>query len=286
MRKLTRLWRALETVPGLSETLGAWEVQCAGDFTLLRPHLRCTDTPARRYPCPNPRDADCPRAIVDYGRGCFAAVCRHPHRLCDDKALAASDVLIHELDLASLMKPVAKAVGVRWQQPAVRFPGVWATGVSARVSTRSQPVFLQIQARRVAFLDGIRRLLLEVPGPFLLVAPTERFRDAAVQELLQSRGIGFISLEDEVLLDPNGQFVAVDPISSDDEHAITPPADRERVLNTFCQKYDVPKTKVAEEAEVDPADLYKWVRDELPKKSKKSARLEALLRRGIVRPVR
>jgi hypothetical protein len=58
------------------------------------------------------------------------------------------------------------------------------------------------------------------------------------------------------------------------------------VLNAFCQKYDIPKTKVAEGAEVDPADLYKWVRDELPKKSKKSDRIEALLRRGIVKPTR
>jgi tRNA A37 threonylcarbamoyladenosine dehydratase len=72
-------------------------------------------------------------------------------------------------------------------------------------------------------------------------------------------------------------------VSAADEHPITPKADRERVLNVFCQKHDCTKTKVADEAEVDPADLYKWVRDELPKRSKKSARIEAVLRRGIVK---
>jgi hypothetical protein len=286
MRKLTQLWRAIEKIPGMTDIPAMWEVHCGAEFPLLRPHLRSTDMLGFRYPCPNPRDADCPRAIVDYGDGSFAAICRHPHRLCDDRVLAASDVLVHQLDLSSFFKPVAQSLGLRWQQPALRFPGVWAIGVSARADTRSQPAFLHIQARRAAFIEGVRRLLVEIDGPFLLVAPTESFRDVAVQELIQSRGIGFISLEDEVLLDDNGQFVAVDPVSVDDEHPVTPPADRERVVNAFCQKYDIPKTKAADAAEVVPTDLYKWMRDELPKKSKKSARIEALLRRGIVKPTR
>lgn len=256
MNKLTRLWRAIENTPGLSDLRAAWESRCDSEFATLLPHLRCTDVVGYRYPCPNPRDADCPRAIVEgKENGSFFAVCRHPHRLCDDLVLTGSDALIHELDLASLMKPVTKALGVRWQPPVYRFPGVWAIGVSARVSTRNQPVFLQIQARRAAFLDGVRRLLVEIAGPFLLMAPTERFRDVTAQELLQARGIAFISLEDDVLIDEYGNFIAIDPVSTDDEHAVTPPADRDRVLNAFCQKYDIPKTKVAEEAEVDPADL-------------------------------
>lgn len=286
MRKLTQLWRALEKIPGLTDVPAVWEVHCGDEFSLLRPCLRSTDVLGFRFPCPNPRDADCPRAIVDYGDGSFVAICRHPHKLCQDKMLAASDALVHELDLTSFFRPIAQALGLRWQQPAVRFPGVWAIGVSARVNTRSQPAFLQVQARHTAFLDGVRRLLVEIDGPFLLVAPTELFRDVAVQEMIQTRGIGFISLEDAIMLDEAGRFVAVDPVSSEDEPTVTPPVDRERVLNAFCQKYDCPKTKIADEAEVDPADLYKWVRDELPKKSKKSARIEALLRRGIVRPAR
>jgi hypothetical protein len=175
---------------------------------------------------------------------------------------------------------------LRWQAPTLRFPGVWEAGISRRTDSRNQPVFLLIQGRAMAFAEAVRHLLVQSPGPFVLLAPTERFRDVAVQQMIQARGIGFISLNDQVLLDGNGSFVAVDPVSTDDEHPVTPPADRDRVLNAFCQKYDIPKTKVADEAEVDPADLYKWVRDELPKKSKKSARIEALLRRGIVKPAR
>jgi len=283
MRKLTKLWRAIEKVPGLTDIPAVWEVHCGDEFSLLRPHLRSTDVLGRRYPCPNPRDADCPRGIVDYGDGSFVAICRHPHRLCEDKVLTASDALVHELDLTSFFKSVAQALGLRWQQPALRFPGVWAIGVSARANTRSQPAFLQVQARRTAFLEGVRRLLVEIDGPFLLVAPTERFRDAAVQEMIQARGIGFISLEDHIVMDDTGRFVAVDPVSSEDEPAVTPPVDRERVMNAFCQKYDCPNTKIADEAAVDISDLYRWKRDELPKRSKKSARIEAVLRRGLIK---
>ncbi len=286
MRKLTRLWQGLERVSGLAAIPAYWEHFCGTEFPLIQPHLRPTNDLGSSYPCPHPRDYDCPRGIVDYGDGSFVAICRHPHRLCNDKVLSASDALVHDLDLASFFQSVAQALGLRWQQPALRFPGVWAIGVSARANTRSQPAFLQVQSRRSAFLQGVRRLLVEIDGPFLLVAPTEQFRDVAIQEMIQRRGIGFISLEDQIVMDDAGRLVALDPVSTDDEHSVTPPVDRERVLNAFCQKYDIPKTKAADQAEVDPTDLYKWVRNELPRNSKKSARIEVLLRRGIVKPTR
>jgi hypothetical protein len=260
-----------------------WEVHCGDEFSLLRPHLRSSDILACLYPCPNPRDADCPRAIVDYGNGSLVAICRHPHRLCEDKVLAASDALVHQLDLASLVRPVSQVLGLRWQQPTLRFPGVWAIGVSARTNTRNQPAFLQVQSRRVAFLEGVRRLLIETDGPFLLLAPTERFRDVAVQEMIQARGIGFISLEDQIVVDDAGRFAALDPVTFEDEPTVTPSIDRERAMNAFCQKYDCPNTRIAEEAVVDISDLYRWKRDELPKRSKKSARIEAVLRRGLIK---
>src|SRR5690242_9742409 len=134
MRKLTQLWQAIEKIPGLSDIPAGWEVHCGDEFPLLRPHLRSTDVLGYRHPCPNPRDADCPRSIVDCGDGSFAAICRHPHGLCDNKVLAASDALVHQLDISSFFKPVVQTLGLRWQQPVLRFPGVWAIGVSARAN--------------------------------------------------------------------------------------------------------------------------------------------------------
>ena len=113
----------------------------------------------------------------------------------------------------------------------------------------------QIHTIRFTIFAGLAYIVSVSSGPFLLLAPTDRFRNVAVQQLLAARGIGFVSLEDQIRVDDAGCFHALDPVARDDDHPVTPPADRERVLNAFCQKHDIPKTKVAEEAEVDPTDL-------------------------------
>ena len=64
MRKLTRLWQALERLPGLCDISAYWEHHCGADYPLIRPHLRSTDDFGTRYPCPHPHDAHCPRRIV------------------------------------------------------------------------------------------------------------------------------------------------------------------------------------------------------------------------------
>jgi len=283
MRKLTQLWQGLERVPGLVAVPAFWEQCCGADVSLIRPHLRSTDEFGTTFPCPHPWDGDCPRRIVEYGDGTLTAICRHRHKLCHDVALTTREALLHKLDLACFLKPITQALYLRWQDPALRFPGVWALGLSARTDTRNQPAFLQVQGRQPTFLEGMRRLLIEIDGPFLLIAPTERFRDISVQELIQARGIGFISLEEQVLLDHANRFVAVDPVSFDDESPITQAADRKRVLNAFCHKYDCPKTRIAEEAEVHIRDLYKWADAELKDTSKKSKRIEKALRWGLQR---
>jgi hypothetical protein len=283
MRKLTQLWRGLERVPGLVAIPAFWEQYCGSDVSLIRPHLRPTGDLGTTFPCPHPWDGDCPRKVVDYADGCFTAVCRHRHKLCSDVALTKREALLHELDLAPFLKPITQALGLRWQDPVLRFPGVWALGLSARIDTRNQPAFLQVQGRQLTFLEGVRRLFIEIDGPFLLIAPTERFRDIPVQELIQARGIGFISLEEHVFADHADRFVAVEPVSSDGESPITPVDDRKRVLNAFCHKHDCPKTRVADEAEVHIRDLYKWISADLADTSQKSKRIEKALRRGLLR---
>jgi hypothetical protein len=52
MRKLTRLWQALERIPGLCDITAYWEHHCGVDYPLLQPHLRVTDEFGARYPCP------------------------------------------------------------------------------------------------------------------------------------------------------------------------------------------------------------------------------------------
>ena len=78
MRTLSHLWRSLETIPGLLAIPAFWEAYCGPDIDIIRPHLRVTDMEGALYPCPKQRVGYCPRRIVDYGDGEFAALCRDP----------------------------------------------------------------------------------------------------------------------------------------------------------------------------------------------------------------
>ena len=73
MRTLSHLWRSLEAIPGLLAIPAFWEAHCGPDIDLVRPHLRVTDMEGSLYPCPKPHVGYCPRKIIDYGNGEFAA---------------------------------------------------------------------------------------------------------------------------------------------------------------------------------------------------------------------
>ena len=118
MRKLTLLWQALERIPGLCDVLASWQLHCGADYTLIQAHLRPTDDFGARYPCPHPHDADCPRAIVDYGDGLFAAVCSHPHSLWSPGPGAGS---MGSRRLKQSLDPEPPGVFLRLQ-PLPRFP--------------------------------------------------------------------------------------------------------------------------------------------------------------------
>lgn len=199
-RALSRLWQSLESIPGLLEVPAAWEAACGPDFALLRPHLRVTDTEGALYPCPRAPRAHCPRRIVDLGDGEYIAICRDPLRVCEDVPLAASDVLLHAVDLGSLSRMLATPLGVRWQPPELRGDGTWGIGLSERRDSRGQPVFLIVLPDTARFVTAVQRLTRIGSGPFVLAAPTNRHHTIEAQELLHSRGATFLPLEDHVLV--------------------------------------------------------------------------------------
>jgi hypothetical protein len=158
------------------------------------------------YPCPH-SFGECPRKIVDYGDDEFAAVCRDPHRSCDTVPLKPREALLHDIDLSGFFHPVLRAASIRPEPLRERLPGVWSAGLTDRPASRKQPAFLAISPTSAAFDAAIRRLLLEVSVPFLLIAPTNRNRSLGLQEHFQQRSVGYLCLEDQIGLDDAGQFV-------------------------------------------------------------------------------
>ena len=144
MKTLTRLWRSLEFIPGLMTVPAFWEAYCGRDFDFIRPYLRATDTNGGLYPCPRPGTGYCPRRIIAYGDGEFAALCRDPYQCCERVALTPREAVLHDLDLAAFLKAILRAVAIRPEEPKERRYGTWSIGLSGRKSSLNQPAFLII----------------------------------------------------------------------------------------------------------------------------------------------
>jgi hypothetical protein len=277
MRKLTRLWQALERIPGLCEVPAYWEQHCGPDYPLIRPHLRPIDEIGAHYPCPHPRDSDCPRKIIDYADGTFAAICRHPHQLCDRLPLAQKDALIHRLDIEGFVRQTVSALCVRPKGFTARTSGVWELGTSTSRATRNYPAFLLVFTACRDFDSAIRDLLLGTSVPFVVVAPTMSHLMGNVREHLARRQCDFISLEERIGFTDGGQFVALE-IADAEELAPTPVGQRQAVVEKYNRDFTYTDAQIYRDARVHKSDFYKWIKGALNDKSTKSKQIEEVLR--------
>lgn len=277
MRKLTLLWQGIESVPGLAAIPAYWEYFCRTEFPLIRPHLRPTDDIGASYPCPHPRDHDCPRVIIQYGDGTIAAICRHPHALCDTVPLAPKDALVCTLDIGALVRPMAEVLCVRIQNLQARAPGVWELGLSTSRTTRNHPVFVLVFARRDDFRSALRALALSCPTPFVAVAPTGNHMTVELREDLARRQSDFISMEERIGLSEEGRFVAFETTDAD-EIPPTPVERRHAVVEQYKSDFECTDQVIYENAAVHKSDFYKWLKGTLANKSSKSKRVEETLR--------
>jgi hypothetical protein len=283
MRKLTRLWQAIERVSGLLAVPAIWETECGDEFDVLRPYLRPTNHLGSTYPCPYPNGGDCPRKIIDHGGGEYVAICREPHRICPDESLTPKEALLQELDLAAFLAPVLNAASIRAETLQPRGHGVWSIGLSNRRSSLNRPVFLLVFAGAQGFLSAARDLLLDVPGQFVIVAPTNRHRSVDLQTQLQARAVLYLCLEEGVFVDERGRFATVDPLESANKVASTPVADRKRVIKGFTTKYRCKVADVQRAAGVHSSDYYKWLSGAIPDHYSTCIAIEKVLVFGLGR---
>lgn len=205
MRKLPRLWRAIEGIPGLLAVLEVWRQECGEDFEVVAPHLKPTGRIGGRYPCPN-SFADCPRRIIDYDEDEFAAICQDEHQRCERVPLTRREALIHRLDLGGLLQPVLRAAAIRPQSMAQHAPGVWAVGLSEQAHSRNFPAYFLLAHAASSHRAAVERLLLDMSDSFLLILPTNQFRTVETESRLRDRRVECLCLENQVLVDEHGAF--------------------------------------------------------------------------------
>lgn len=277
MRKLSRLWQALERIPGLAAVPAEWRSHCGDEYPFVEPHLRPTENIGAAYPCPHPRDADCPRRIDEHADGSFSAVCRHPHRLCDDLVLSPKEALVYTLDVVTFVRPVAEALAVRFQPSPQPTPGVWGIGVSSSRRTRNQPAFLLAFNRAADFHAALRNLTVYFTTPFLALAPTDRFVTIETREDLSRHKSEIIALHDRIAVSEDGHFSAVEELAGLSIEP-TPVPRRKDAVDSYKERFGKPASFLYRTMKVDHSDFYKWMKGQLPNESEKSQRIEEALR--------
>ena len=280
MRKLPKLWRSLDRVAGQLAIPATWALEAGDDFEFLRPHLSPTDMVGALYPCPH-RSGNCPRKIVDYDDGEFAAICRDHHLSCERVSLTAKEALVHDLDLAAFLQPILRALGIRREEPHKCGVATWSVGLSARRSSMNQPAFLIIAHRTEVFESAVSDLLLDVTGQFLVMAPTNEYRSMQAQSRLQARNITYVCLEEQVGVDENGSFIAIDPLDPADRIPATPVVDRKRMIAEFRVRHGCKVVEIREAADVHEGDYYKWLNGSIPDHYSTCVAIEKLLVAGI-----
>jgi hypothetical protein len=114
----------------------------------------------------------------------------------------------------------------------------------------------------------------------VLMTPTNRHHNVEVQELVQRRGVGLVTFDEQLAIDDAGQIIATCRPESADEIPPTPVPDRKRVVQAFLARHRRKVKDLQDAAVVDRADYYKWLKGTLPDHYLTSVDIERVLRQG------
>lgn len=192
----TRLWQALERIPGLAEVEAAWMALAGHGYLHLRPMLRPNGERARSYPCLKAGGCGCAHEVVEHEPDDITAVCRCGSE-CEGFRLAGRDLVVYELNRTALARAVAAAIALEPDDAPV--DGLHQTrriGFHSPVAGFRFPAFLTIQADRDDLLHIIERLVAVVESPFAILTPTRDLWAPACDELLRRRQALHLTLAD------------------------------------------------------------------------------------------
>lgn len=204
MKKLTQLWQAFERIPGLTTTTPYWKHYCGPDYEMIRPFLHATEFNGGTYPCGKAESEGCFREIVDYGQGEVSAVCRQEWDCCAEVHLTSDDTVLYEVDLPSFTSAIARSLGFRWQNSQDGQHGPWVIGFLSDGPGSDRTVFLITKPSLAEFLDSVLKVVVHPENRKVILAPTNQFKGAEVQKLLDQYRIPLYPLEELILGQEDG----------------------------------------------------------------------------------
>jgi len=203
--ELRSFWLACETAIGQAAVEVEWKRLAGDDYQAARAFLRPRQELATSFPCPRHPPCACYHRVVRHGDGRIAAVCACNPRRCDTVALTESDLIVYELDRPVLYAAIASALSL---QPArsdvLDLPWVTRIGFSSPCAGYRFPAYVISTPRPERFTNAVSGLAAANPGPFIVVAPTERALQPGCLQMLDSRPCLFLTLSDVLSVDPGG----------------------------------------------------------------------------------
>jgi hypothetical protein len=212
MRLLSRLWPALEELPGLAACLGTWREHIGDDLDAIAGLLRPTDRCAVRLPCPSPGSDGCPRRVLEHADGTVVAVCGDRPQRCDPVEVCRAELIVHALDPRRLCAAVAsvlqlddmfQVVDACWQ--------TWRVGDYVPLSGERFPVYLSIPDSPDRVHAAAVRLTGIADRPFLMLVPARAQVDPATSELLSRTKSRILPLDDVVAIDAEARWIGQRP---------------------------------------------------------------------------
>lgn len=211
MRRLERLWPALEAIPGPSAVAVLWRELLGPEYDLAHSLLRPVTRLAASYPRLAPLGRALPYRVVEHGPDDYVGVCPESGETI---SLTRGELIVYELDRSKLACWLAAAFGFRQSlTPDGLPPGTDLIGDYEPCAGYSFPAYLTIPLEARSLTRTVCGLASACKRPFLLLAPTSRRLRAESQGILDLRRACFLPLSDAIAVQESGKWVTTDSVA-------------------------------------------------------------------------
>jgi len=200
---LDRFWQSLEEIPGPAGVAAVWKAKLGAEYELAQRFLRPRNELAVAFPNPDPYGGA--YRVVTHGPDDHVGVCDETGETIQ---LTTADLIVHELDRPRLEQSIAGALRIRYRPAALeQARGTGRLGFYEPLAGYRFPVYLAVRSRGDDFRQVVAMLASAQTCPFLLFAPTHRFMNPAIEQIVERQRGCFMALCDAMAADDPGKLV-------------------------------------------------------------------------------
>lgn len=201
------LWTTLESFAESNPpaaVLASWQHHTGPEYGTVGTYLRATSRQAQLYPCLAESGCGDPHEVVPLDDGRWLARSQEDMRYCPAIWLTEAELAVYELDTERFGGALCRTLNF---EPASAggasdsAPKVWRVGT--HTATMS-PVYLALCPNEGQLMLNLQGLLAVCGEPFILLAPTARYRSESIGAMLQRERCAFIPLSPCLAPDGDG----------------------------------------------------------------------------------